>query len=229
MAAADDRSGFGPMRIEHVTAGLLTRLEAERSQIAQSLHDRSCQSLSACLLMLETSETAPDDEARLDLIAELRDALEQVSTLSRRLRPPSLADGDLLTPLQSWLSQLKVSFDFDAPVHYAAARPALDERVGLLAFRLIQDAVEALVSIQPLPRFSIVVDHPGNRTRVQLTAPPQPGADRIDWTDILVPGFFGLTQALAGMGANCRVWRDDDALRMVMDLPGAERARPDSP
>ncbi|MDZ4349058.1 MAG: histidine kinase [Xanthomonadaceae bacterium] len=223
MATADDRPSDRPLPETHATIGLLTRLETERRQIAQSLHDRSCQSLTACLLLLESSETAIDDETRLDLIAELRDALEQVRALSRRLKSPSLADGDLSTPLQEWLSQLKVSFHFAAPVDFAAEQSGLNEGIGLLAFRLIQDAVTGLLSIPALPQFSIFLEHSDGHTRVRLTAPLPCGAHRQGWPDILVPGFFGLTQALAELGGNCRMWHEDEALHMELILPCADR------
>lgn len=111
--------------------------EAERSRIAQELHDGVCQSLTALLLELGRI----DDPALENVREGLRTSLEEVRRVARQLRPHVLED----LGLRSALAALGTDLFAHVPTHVVRGivpgLPELDEATELVVFRVAQEAL----------------------------------------------------------------------------------------
>jgi two-component system sensor histidine kinase UhpB len=124
--------------------------ERERRRIALELHDEVGQALTAAILSLEGPEM---DEAK----EGLREALEEVRDIARRLRPEALDDLGLSNALRALVASLARNARLDVTPELQPNLPPLSPEQELVVYRVAQEALTNAVrhSGASLVRFSL--------------------------------------------------------------------------
>jgi two-component system sensor histidine kinase UhpB len=112
----------------------LAAQEGERRRIALELHDEVGQALTAAMLRLDGAEV---EEAR----EGLREALEEVREIARRLRPEALDDLGLRNALRALVASMARSARLEVTPEIAPALPELTAEQELVVYRVAQEAL----------------------------------------------------------------------------------------
>jgi len=161
--AARFNAMLGRLEEERRYAGsaVLRAQEQERGRLAQDLHDEVNQALTGILLRLEaTIGDAPDG-----LRAELREtktlanqAMDELLTLARQLRPTALDDHGLVAALASQVGDFGDRAGIDATFERHGVLPPLTNEQQLVIYRITQESL------------SNIAQHAGAHTvRVELS------------------------------------------------------------
>ncbi len=146
-------------RIHHAFVRMLERLEAERrrassvaldaqeeerARVARDLHDEVNQSLTGLLLRLEaTREKSPPELA--DELSEIRalanQAMQELLTLARQLRPAALDDLGLKAALQGHVRDLSRQGRIEASFEADGELSGLPLDVQVVVYRVAQEAL----------------------------------------------------------------------------------------
>jgi two-component system, NarL family, sensor histidine kinase UhpB len=128
----------------------LAAQEGERRRIALELHDEVGQALTAAMLRLEGAELQEAKEG-------LREALEEVRDIARRLRPEALDDLGLSNALRALVATLTRSARLDVTPEIEPDLPQLSPEQELVVYRVAQEALTNAVrhSGADLVRFSL--------------------------------------------------------------------------
>jgi two-component system sensor histidine kinase UhpB len=123
---------------------VLRAQEQERQRIAQDLHDEVNQALTAIILRLEAS--AQDAPPELD--RELREtkrlanqAMEELLTIARELRPTALDDHGLLPALRQQVRDFSESTGIHADFRRRGDVPPLSDDQQLVIYRVTQESL----------------------------------------------------------------------------------------
>ena len=117
--------------------------EQERARVARDLHDEVNQSLTGLLLRLEAvREQAPPELAREldDTKAVANQAMRELLSLARQLRPTALDDHGLVAAVSGQVEQVRnggMAAELDADGDFAG----LDDDVQLVLYRVAQEAL----------------------------------------------------------------------------------------
>jgi two-component system sensor histidine kinase UhpB len=150
-------------RLHHAFVRMLERLEAERrrtssaalnaqeeerARVARDLHDEVNQALTGLLLRLEAArEKAPPELA--SELAEIRalanQAMQELLSLARQLRPTALDDLGLRAALAGHVSDLDRQGAVDADFEVEGALGDLPSNVQLVVYRVAQEALSNAV------------------------------------------------------------------------------------
>ena len=169
-----------PREVERLTAGfnrMLARIEEERveggraviraqeeerARIAQDLHDEVNQALTAILLRLQAAalDVPPGLRSELKEIQTLAtQAMEELLTLARTLRPTALDDHGLVPALASQVSNFGERTGIKSSFHRHGEAPELSDEEQLVLYRVAQESL------------SNVVQHSGaSAVRVELSS-----------------------------------------------------------
>jgi two-component system, NarL family, sensor histidine kinase UhpB len=112
----------------------LAAQEGERRRIALELHDEVGQALTAAMLRLDGAEV---EEAR----EGLREALEEVREIARRLRPEALDDLGLRNALRALVASMARTANLDVSPRIDPALPRLGAEQELVVYRVAQEAL----------------------------------------------------------------------------------------
>jgi two-component system, NarL family, sensor histidine kinase UhpB len=112
----------------------LAAQERERRRIALELHDEVGQAITAAMLRLDSAEV---DEAK----EGLREALEEVRQIARRLRPEALDDLGLRNALRALVADVARSARLDLNPEIDASLPELTPEQELVVYRVAQEAL----------------------------------------------------------------------------------------
>ena len=132
----------------HAGSAVLRAQEQERHRLAQDLHDEVNQALTGILLRLEaTIGDAPDG-----LRAELREtkklaqqAMEELLTLARQLRPTALDDHGLVPALASQVTDFADRTGINANFTRHGEVPRLTDEQQLVVYRVTQESLSNIV------------------------------------------------------------------------------------
>lgn len=130
-------------RLRHLASELSLAEERERRRIAANLHDRIGQTLAICKLKLESLQEIKPPDRHSELIAEVRELLDQTikdtRLLTFELSPPALYMLGLEAALEGLASQIQdqhgilCSFeDYGKPAH-------LDDDVRAVLFQAVRE------------------------------------------------------------------------------------------
>ncbi len=211
---------------ERIARETLVREEVERDRVARELYGEPAQALAALLVRLRLLVRSNPEisGAAHDLEAGIRDALEEVRRLARRLRPPELDELGIRAALAAHVRSLTVPHELEPIIEGDVPDDRLPPEAALTLFRICQAAVTRAVSrptrhAVPLRISFRALD---NRIVVDLTCPPTPGApygeefdgwaERVRWT--------GGHLSSHGDGAT------GQRLRLTLPLDPAEASRP---
>ncbi len=136
--------------------------EEERARIAQDLHDEVNQALTAILLRLQAAalDVPPGLRSELKEIQTLAtQAMEELLTLARTLRPTALDDHGLVPALASQVSNFGERTGIKSTFHRHGDTPELSDEEQLVLYRVAQESL------------SNVVQHSGaSAVRVELSS-----------------------------------------------------------
>jgi len=123
---------------------VLRAQEEERRRLARDLHDEVNQALTAMLLRLEAlSQTAPPSVA--DELAEVKklvnQAMGELLTLARQLRPSALDDHGLTATLTSQARRFSAQTGIKAQVYTYGEATELESDQEIAAYRFVQEAL----------------------------------------------------------------------------------------
>jgi two-component system sensor histidine kinase UhpB len=137
---------IGRLEAERRQAGraAIQAQERERHRIAQDLHDEVNQALTAVSLRLQaTIEQAPED-LRIELVETKRlatQAMQELLTIARQLRPAVLDDHGLTAALHSQVRQFADQTGIDAIFDAAGAPGTLTPEEQLVLYRVTQESL----------------------------------------------------------------------------------------
>jgi two-component system sensor histidine kinase UhpB len=217
--------------------GMLARLKEERSQstrrtqaaqererraLSLELHDEIGQNLTALLLQLDVaSRSASGDQLRAleNSIATVRECLEQVRAIVRRLRPEALDDLGLASAVEHLCD--RVGHDSGLMIERSVdpALPRLSSDAQLVVYRVAQESL------------TNVVRHSGARCAT-VTLRPHPDGIRLTVTDDGVgappareegSGIRGMRERALMIGATLDIkQRAPSGIEVVLDVPSHE-------
>ncbi|HWV56982.1 MAG TPA: sensor histidine kinase, partial [Longimicrobiales bacterium] len=133
-------------RLRDITARAQNAAEEERKRIARELHDDTAQALAAILIRLRLLERATSEDARDQLLRDVRgqvsETLEGVRRFARGLRPPALDDLGLVAAVANHARGLEQAGGLEVTVdadQYDGAN--LSPEAELTVYRNIQEAL----------------------------------------------------------------------------------------
>jgi two-component system, NarL family, sensor histidine kinase UhpB len=123
---------------------VLRAQEQERRRLARDLHDEVNQALTAMLLRLEAlAQDAPP--ARAGEVAELKrlagEAMEELLSLARQLRPTALDDHGLAAAIEAQLNRFAAQTGVETQITVEGDPARLDEDVQVAVYRTAQEAL----------------------------------------------------------------------------------------
>jgi two-component system, NarL family, sensor histidine kinase UhpB len=150
-------------RLEVAFGRMVSRLEAERKQaskaaiqaqererrrIAQDLHDEVNQALTAVILRLQASIERAPHELRKELVETKRlsgQAMEELLSLARQLRPAVLDDHGLIPALHSQVRDFAEQTGVRAKFNARGSLPRLTPEQQLVIYRVTQESLSNVV------------------------------------------------------------------------------------
>jgi two-component system sensor histidine kinase UhpB len=128
---------------------ILSAQEDERARIARELHDEVGQALTAGLLHLERASREREPNAVAHEVSNakevVRDSLEQVRSITLRLRPEALDDLGLRSALLTLCERIKAGAEIKVTADLPAPFPRLSPEQELVAYRVAQEAMTNVV------------------------------------------------------------------------------------
>ncbi|HET6551294.1 MAG TPA: sensor histidine kinase [Solirubrobacter sp.] len=161
---ADFNRMLARLEEERVDSGraVIRAQEEERARIAQDLHDEVNQALTAILLRLQAAalDVPPGLRSELKEIQTLAtQAMEELLTLARTLRPTALDDHGLVPALASQVADFGERTGIKTTFHRHGEAPELSDEEQLVLYRVTQESL------------SNVVQHSGaSAVRVELSS-----------------------------------------------------------
>ena len=126
------------------SSAALRAQEEERARVARDLHDEVNQALTGVLLRLEATRKSAPPELEEEL-AETRSlanqAMEELLSLARQLRPTALDDLGLKAAIAGQVEELGRHRDVEANFHSEGDFSDLDDDVQLVVYRVAQEAI----------------------------------------------------------------------------------------
>ena len=122
--------------------------EEERARIAQDLHDEVNQALTAILLRLQAAalDVPPGLRSELKEIQTLAtQAMEELLTLARTLRPTALDDHGLVPALASQVADFGERTGIRSSFHRHGEAPTLSDEEQLVLYRVTQESLSNVV------------------------------------------------------------------------------------
>ena len=119
----------------------LAAQEGERLRIAQELHDEVGQKLTAAMLQLDSASRSGAGAAVAEAREEVRESLEEVRLIARRLRPEALDDLGLTSALAALTNSFRSSGRLSIERRIESPLPRLDADTELVLYRVAQEAL----------------------------------------------------------------------------------------
>jgi len=127
---------------------VLRAQEEERARVAQDLHDEVNQALTGILLRLQAtiSDAPPGLQAELRETKQLAtQAMQELLTLARQLRPTALDDHGLVPALASQVADFRDRTGIRASFHRSGPVPLLSDEEQLVLYRVTQESLSNVV------------------------------------------------------------------------------------
>lgn len=211
---------------ERIARETLVREEVERDRVARELYGEPAQALAGLLVRLRLLVRSNPEisGAAHDLEAGIRDALEEVRRLARRLRPPELDELGVRAALAAHVRSLTVPHELAPMIEGDVPDDRLPPEAALTLFRICQAAITRTVSRPTTDAVPLRISFRtlDDRIVVDLACPPTPGgpdeeefdgwAERVRWT--------------GGHLSNHGNKADGQRLRLTLPLDATEASTP---
>jgi two-component system sensor histidine kinase UhpB len=196
--------------------------EAERRWLSMELHDEIGQSMTALLLQLDVaSRTANAQQQPVLRAAEetVRDALERVRAIVRRLRPEGLDDLGLHSALVNLCDRLAASGELEIGRTLRPGLPTLTPDAQVVVYRIAQECLTNVMRHSGARRAEVELDREGTGVRLRVC----------DDGGGLPPGYSegsgirGMRERALMIGSTLRVGAGaSGGTEVVLDLPAEE-------
>jgi two-component system, NarL family, sensor histidine kinase UhpB len=145
--------------------------EEERRRLARDLHDEVNQALTAILLRLEAlSQDAPPQQAAE--VAELKrlvnQAMEELLSLARQLRPSALDDHGLLPAIETQLNRFAAQGGVEARLRTDGDPEDLDEAAQTAIYRTVQESLQNIGRHASATAVEVELDVEGERAQLRV-------------------------------------------------------------
>jgi len=154
---------------------LLETIDREQRRIGRDLHDGLCQHLTGTalaghLLEQKLSAKAPDEASgAARLVGLVEQAIEMTRTLSHRLDPAELKDGELNDHLEDLAANTSQRLKLACHFENTLKSPLGDDALSTHLFRIAQDAVAGAAMHGGVQHIDIKLDSKGNDIVLTIT------------------------------------------------------------
>lgn len=145
--------------------------EEERARLARDLHDEVNQSLTGLLLRLEAVREAAPPELEPELAATralANQAMQELLSLARQLRPTALDDLGLAAAIAGQLEQVERS-GLEAELRIEGDFSDLDDDVQLVVYRVAQEALTNAARHSDAGRIALSVRRAAEGVELEVT------------------------------------------------------------
>ncbi|SOD59259.1 two-component system, NarL family, sensor histidine kinase UhpB [Streptomyces zhaozhouensis] len=152
-------------------ARALSAQETERRRVSAELHDEVGQSLTAVLLGIKrVADQAPEPLRGELLLAQetVRDSLDEVRRLARRLRPGVLEDLGLVAALTSLATDVATHTGVKVARDLRAGLPALGPDAELVVYRIAQEGLTNVARHAEATRVELALHGEGSRVVLRI-------------------------------------------------------------
>lgn len=170
LAKADRERRERELLREQYVSGVIIAQEDERKRIARELHDSTSQSLTSLLVGLQNLKSAADGRELECRIEELRqvisNTLDEVRTISWRLRPALLDDLGLIKALERYIADYEGRYGVTIDFMVTHVDERLPVAVETAVYRIVQEALTNIARYAQAHSASVILDRRGDRLRV---------------------------------------------------------------
>jgi len=181
--------------------------ERERRRIAQDLHDEVNQALTAVSLRLQASIEHAPAELRRELTETKRlagQAMEELLTLARQLRPAVLDDHGLLPALHSQVRDFSDQTGIQAVFNVRGQAPRLSPEQQLVVYRVTQEGLSNVAQHSAAGRVDVELSFIG-RTVLRITDDGKGFVSRRQGG----LGLSGMRERALLVGGHLSIWSGD--------------------
>jgi two-component system sensor histidine kinase UhpB len=178
--------------------------ERERRRIAQDLHDEVNQALTAVSLRLQASIEHAPLELRRELTETKRlagQAMEELLTIARQLRPAVLDDHGLLPALHSQVRDFSDQTGIQAAFNVRGQSPRLSPEQQLVVYRVTQEGLSNVAQHSQARRVDVELSFIG-RTVLRITDDGKGFVSRRDGG----LGLSGMRERALLVGGHLSIW-----------------------
>jgi len=170
LANADRERRERELLREQYVSGVIIAQEDERKRIARELHDSTSQSLTSLLVGLQNLKNAGAGDELECRIEELRQVisgtLDEVRTISWRLRPAMLDDLGLIKALERYIADYEGRYGIAIDFMVTHVDERLPVAVETAVYRIVQEALTNIARYAQAESASVIIDRRGDRLRV---------------------------------------------------------------
>ena len=164
LAQAETERGEREMLRERYVSGVIVAQENERQRIARELHDSTSQSLTSLLVGLQNlRNTHADDEVfnrHIDALrAVISATLDEVRTISWRLRPSALDDLGLLSALQHYVKDYQERFAIQTDLVANGLDSRLPLEIETAVYRIVQEGLTNIARYAQATTASVIINY----------------------------------------------------------------------
>lgn len=198
--------------LEQLAGSVLRGQDEERRRVANELHEKVGQDLSAAHLALARLEEGTPANKRVieELDGSIRHAINEIRAVSYLLHPPLLDEGGLPLALKSYVSGLAKRSGVAIDLEFLSEHGRLPDDVEFVLFRVIQDAIVSVHQHSGSMKSRIELRLDGNATmhRLALVIADIGGSEGSPPRRIAVPGepagfgLAGMRERLRQIGGN---------------------------
>jgi len=221
------RRSLAQLEAQYIASGALALAaqEAERQRIARELHDEIGQSLTVALLSLKrVADRAPEElhEEAEFAQAAVRDSLEDVRQVARRLRPGVLADLGLRVALKELAADVARTGRIDINRSMPRELPEIGGEAELVIYRVAQEALTNVVRHARASHADLSIVVKEDRVVLRVSDDGH-GGDYVEGV-----GIRGMRERAALVGAELSVSTNSvggTEVRLVVPRPSEGRSR----
>jgi two-component system, NarL family, sensor histidine kinase UhpB len=187
------------------TRAALEGQEAERLRTARELHDEIGQSLTAVALQVErmAAQDGPPTPERLDEVARrLKESLDDIRRIVRRLRPEALDDLGLVNALIALTSRIARQTETLVERRLSGELPQLSAEQELVIYRVAQESLTNVVRHAEASTARIVLE-PGDEHVTLTVSDDGRGMER--GGEALASGIEGMRERAMLVGASLEI------------------------
>jgi two-component system, NarL family, sensor histidine kinase UhpB len=154
------------------SSAALRAQEEERARVARDLHDEVNQALTGVLLRLEAVRAAAPPELASELAETRRlanQAMEELLSLARQLRPTALDDLGLKAAVAGLVSELDRHGDLRATFEAEGDFASLDADVQLVVYRVVQEALSNAARHSDASELEVSLGRAGEGVELEIT------------------------------------------------------------
>lgn len=158
-------------RLQELSRQLISAQETERRNLARELHDEIGQLLTVVKLQMRSAQNQPRDQAVESLnqtIATIDETINQVRSLSLRLRPSILDDLGLQAALEWQAEQLTERTDIRVTFDGNLGVARIPTELETVCFRVAQEAMTNIMRHAEATKVEIRLDYTGTNISMRI-------------------------------------------------------------